>query len=148
MLERLGAGNTPPREHGAAPHNCKVHQKHFKSPTETMGDREQPSCSFATFSALQYTGYREIRRAVNDHFIKGTSQKNEAKLTFRLNRSHLNCAKCFCQPQGKRCGVSLFFFIISERAHSSTESWFVYRRGLRNAVINSTSSPEDRHSLP
>lgn len=80
MLEGLGASNMPPCEHSAAPHNCKVHQKHLKSPIETMGEREQPSCSFAAFSALQYTGYREIRRAVIDHFIKGTSQNTKQNL--------------------------------------------------------------------
>lgn len=143
MLERMGASNMPPREHSAAPRNCKVHQKHLKSPIETTGEQEQPSCSSAAFSALQYTGYREIRRAVIDHFIKGTLQNTKQNLP--SGWTGVTWIVQNVQLQGKRCGVSLFF--ISECAHSSTESLFVYRRGLRNAVINSTLSPEDRHLL-
>lgn len=121
MLERLGASNMPPREHSAALYNCKVQQKTLKITHWDNGGAGATKLQLCCVFSITVHRLPRDKKSCDWSLYKGHVAKHKAKLTLRLNRSHLNCTKCFCQPQGKHCGVSLFFFISEcSSAHSST----------------------------
>lgn len=111
MLERLGGSNMPQRENSAAPHNCKVHPKHLKSPIKSNRGAGPTKLQLCNIFSIAVHRLPRDKKSCDRSLYKGHVAKHKAKLTFGLNRSHLNCTKCFCQPQGKHCGVSLFLFL-------------------------------------